>query len=223
MADPSSREGVIKFKLDFRSGPAPALQDLVELNAWRQIFYRLGLLGQDPTRYQGLGFGNLSKRLPQTGESAFLVSGTQTGSLAVLSPADYTTVLECNPGANWVVAAGPVKPSSEALSHGAVYLANPSAKWVMHLHSPDVFSRGKQLGLPSTDPAAEYGTPAMAQTLLQLVQRLNPEQPHVIMMSGHEDGILAFGEKPNAVGALVVETLAMAMGLAQADRIDRCP
>ena len=59
------REGVIKFDLDYREGPPVSADYLTELNAWRTIFCRLGLLGQDPARYGGLGFGNLSRRYPE--------------------------------------------------------------------------------------------------------------------------------------------------------------
>jgi len=76
-----NHEGVIKFHLDFREGPAPAERLLLELNAWRARFLELGLIGQDPERYEGYGFGNLSRRLPGQGENAFLISGTQTGHL----------------------------------------------------------------------------------------------------------------------------------------------
>jgi hypothetical protein len=33
------------------------------LNAWRKIMYMTALIGQDPARYGGYGFGNISCRL----------------------------------------------------------------------------------------------------------------------------------------------------------------
>ena len=83
-----NREGVIKFNLDFRAGPAPAQHEVAELNRWRQRLYALGLVGQDPARYEGLGFGNVSVRCP----GGFLVSGTQTGGLETLGPQHYARV-----------------------------------------------------------------------------------------------------------------------------------
>ena len=89
-----NNEGVIKFHLDFRAGPAPEESLLLKLNAWRTSFLELGLIGQDPERYEGYGFGNLSRRLPGQRENAFLISGTQTGHLNALQANHYATVLQ---------------------------------------------------------------------------------------------------------------------------------
>ena len=113
-----SNEGVIKFHLDFREGPSPQKNLLRELNFWRSKFRDLGLIGQDPERYEGYGFGNLSRRLPGQRENAFLISGTQTGHLDALQANHYAAVLQCSPAKNQLQATGQIKPSSEALSHG---------------------------------------------------------------------------------------------------------
>jgi hypothetical protein len=203
-------EGVIKFALEFRTGPPPAAQLLPELDAWRLIFRRLGLLGQDPQRYGGLGFGNLSRRAGPVGTpGAFIVSGTQTGALERLRPTDYTTVLACDPAGNRVTASGPVRPSSEALSHGALYQSDPDIAWVMHLHSPAIFAAAGHLRLPITDPAATYGTPQLAEEIHRLCPLTG--RPGLLVMGGHEDGILAFGTSAAATGGLVVQTLAAAL------------
>ena len=205
-----AREGVIKFALDFRPGPSPAAELLGELEAWRQIFRQLGLLGQDPARYDGLGFGNLSRRAADgDAADAFIISGTQTGALERLAPEHYARVRACDPAHNRVTADGPVRPSSEALSHGVLYQTNHCIDWVMHLHSPAIFAARDRLRLPVTDPRAAYGSPAMAAELA----RLCPEAgwPGLLVMGGHEDGILAFGATAAATGGLVVCTLAAAL------------
>ena len=80
------QEGVVQFKLTFLpADPLPASM-LGNLNAWRQILYRLGLIGQDPHRYGGLGFGNVSIRLESGNANSFIISGTQTGGLDRLPP-----------------------------------------------------------------------------------------------------------------------------------------
>ena len=204
------REGVIKFDLAFRAGPAPAAKLLAELEAWRRIFRRLGLLGQDPRRYAGLGFGNLSRRagsgLPA---NAFIISGTQTGHLDQLAAAHYVTVLACDPAHNRVEASGPIRPSSEALSHGVLYQADPRIGWVMHLHSPEIFAARQRLQLPTTAPAATYGSPQMAAEIARLAPLAG--WPGLLAMGGHEDGLLAFGAEAAATGGLVVRTLAAAL------------
>jgi len=206
----SAREGVIKFALDFRPGPPPAAAQLHELNAWRLIFRQLGLLGQDPVRYDGLGFGNLSRRADDDqAPAAFIISGTQTGGLERLDAEHYVKVWSCDPAHNRVVAEGPIHPSSEALSHGVLYQADPRIDWVMHLHSPAIFAAAKRLHLPTTDADAPYGSPAMAHE----IRRLCPAAgwPGLLVMGGHEDGILAFGATAAAAGGLAVQTLAAAL------------
>lgn len=185
---------------------------LAELEGWRRIFRRLGLLGQDPARYDGLGFGNLSRRaLTDAAESPFIISGTQTGGLERLGPAHYVVVTACDPLLNRVEAIGSIHPSSEALSHGVLYQTDPRIDWVMHLHSPEIFAAHTRLDLPVTDPDAPYGSPAMAAE----IGRICPSAgwPGLLVMGGHEDGILAFGATATETGTLVVSTLAAALAL----------
>ena len=58
----TEREGVIKYSLDFTDGALGEPASLGVLDAWRSIFKDTGLLGEDPGRYGGYGFGNLSVR-----------------------------------------------------------------------------------------------------------------------------------------------------------------
>jgi len=206
-----NREGVIKFQLDFQEGPSPDEGFLLELNAWRTIFRQLGLIGQDPARYAGYGFGNLSRRLPGQDGAAFLISGTQTGHLTNLLPEHYATVHQCDPAANQLKSSGQTQPSSEALSHGVLYQSNPEILWVMHLHSPKIFCCRTSLDLPCTDPTADYGTPQMAAEIQRLAGADNGSAPGLLVMGGHQDGILAYGCNAAETGSLVVKTLALAL------------
>ncbi len=206
-------EGVIQFQLNFQASPAPAPGSLPELNAWRQIFKQLGLLGQDPARYDGFGFGNLSRRVPHPAgsENAFVISGTQTGGLAELSPEHYVTVLDCDATRNTVVATGPIKPSSESLTHGLLYQADPAIAWVMHLHSPEIFDCQAALDLPVTARHAGCGTPQLAEEVARIHTKLSGTDARLIVMGGHEDGILAYGADPHTTGSLAVATQARAL------------
>jgi hypothetical protein len=206
-------EGVIQFQLAFEPGPPPAAEALTELNAWRMIFRALGLLGQDPDRYGGFGFGNLSRRVrsPDSGSNAFVVSGTQTGGLPELRPEHYVTVLECDASLNRVTASGPIRPSSESLTHGLLYQADPAIEWVMHLHSPEIYVCQATLDLPVTACQALCGTPLMAEEVARVHGALFAQDPGLIVMGGHQDGILAYGTDAHRTGGLVVETLAKAL------------
>jgi len=206
-------EGVIQFQLDFQKSPAPAPGTLIELNAWRKIFKQLGLLGQDPERYDGFGFGNLSRRIshPKGRQDTFIISGTQTGGLENLRPDDYVTVLDCSATDNRVTASGPIEPSSESLVHGVLYQADPAIAWVMHLHSPDIFACQEALDLPVTADHAGCGTPQLAEEVARLHTPIAEVGARLLVMGGHEDGILAYGTTSHETGSLVVATLAQAL------------
>ena len=62
------QEGVIKFNLQYQLTPEVPLPGWQTISAWRQLLCQLQLIGQDPQRYQGLGFGNISWRLPPFAE-----------------------------------------------------------------------------------------------------------------------------------------------------------
>src|SRR5690606_33451523 len=67
-----------------------------ELQAWRHILSRIGLVGQDDQRYGGAGFGNMSARVAPPslamGRRGFLITGSQTGRLETLRLLDYSLV-----------------------------------------------------------------------------------------------------------------------------------
>jgi ribulose-5-phosphate 4-epimerase/fuculose-1-phosphate aldolase len=208
------QEGVIKFALDYQAAPALPTVTLASLNAWRRILFLLQLIGQDPPRYGGLGYGNLSQRLAPEDDiaaAAFVISGTQTGSLPVLRPDHYSCVLACDALHNRVVARGPVKPSSECLTHGTLYSLDTKIQSVMHVHSPEIWQLAGELGIPLTDSAVAYGTPAMASE----VQRIYPVAAchGVFAMGGHQDGVVAFGDSVEQAGQRLVDVLARAFAI----------
>lgn len=204
----SEREGVIKYTLGFTPGGAPArTHALDQLDSWRTILHRLGLLGQTPGRYGGYGFGNVSIRA----NAGFLISGTQTGAPEHLGVAGYATVTACTPSSNTVHATGRIKPSSEALTHGTVYGLDPQIGCVLHVHSPDIWQARRALGLPSTADSVPYGTPAMARAVQALYRDSGLRCGRVFAMDGHEDGVVAFGEDPAHAGQALLGVLAEAL------------
>ncbi len=204
---PADREGVVKYHLDFRAGPAPRWAGYPALEAWRRILFHLRLIGKDPERYGGLSYGNLSQRFG----TGFVISATQTGGLALLAPAHYCLVERVDIEANRVVARGVHPPSSEALTHGAVYQAAPGVQVVMHGHCPDIWRHAGRLGLPQTPSCAAYGTPALAAAVRRMVRTL--PATGILVMGGHPDGILAYGPSTEQAGRLLVTTLARAWTL----------
>jgi len=213
----NQQEGVIKFALEFREAPPLPDAALREINAWRKVLYLLRLTGQDPARYGGLGYGNISQRLepydapPE--RRRFVVSGTQTGGLAELDVGHYTTVVESYPKANRLVAEGPIRPSSESLTHGALYALDVSLRFIMHAHSPEIWRHAAALGIPRTDPAAAYGTPEMAAETRRLLRDEAVRAGGIFAMGGHEDGLVAFGRTAEAAGTVLLRALARAFQL----------
>src|SRR6188472_2162551 len=104
----------------------------------------LGFIGIDPARYQGVGFGNISVRVPpfrgpRGQQSAFLITGTQTGAPRAIGVDDVCVVESWDLRRNRVVSRGRILPSSESLTHGAVYDVVPNARAVIHAHAPTIF------------------------------------------------------------------------------------
>ena len=96
MTSMKEQEGVIKYQLEHTQKPINEKFSLSEINAWRIIIFRLALIGQDPERYENLGYGNISQRL-NSQSSQFIVSGSQTGHIEHLSPEHYSFVFKAAP------------------------------------------------------------------------------------------------------------------------------
>jgi Class II Aldolase and Adducin N-terminal domain len=219
------QEGVIKFDLDFKPAPFPATRDLRTLIAWRAILHRLRLIGQDPLRYGGLGFGNISQKILEfpigaDGTHPMIISGTQTGAMEWLNATQFCMVTAASIRHNRIVAQGPVKPSSEALTHIAVYRCHPEIRFVMHVHSPEIWRATQILGIPWTAETIAYGTPAMAIAVHDLIQSQGSPPTGIFSMLGHEDGIVSYGITAESAGNALIDTLARALALAQATRPD---
>jgi hypothetical protein len=207
---PTPEEGVIKFKLEHCAADPLPPTDLAALRAWHRICHRLGLLGREPGRYAGFAYGNLSRRAA----SGFIISGTQTAGNPDLGPGDYAEVHGWDVDANRVISRGPCRPSSESITHGMIYEAAP-ANFIVHAHSPEIWSSAGPLGLAATGAEVAYGTPEMALAVRRLFEtgELAPEQGLFVML-GHEDGVVSYGTGAETAGALMVTALARALQLA---------
>lgn len=200
------REGVIKFDLRHRDQPLDEV-DMTELRTWRLLLHKLELVGQAPHRYGGLGFGNVSMRMP----AGFLVSGTQTGRQVDPGPESYALVTGWSVAENVIESMGEVPPSSESLTHAAVYELLPDVRYVFHVHSPDIWQA--QLDgasdLPVTQAGVAYGTPAMAREVARVCT--GRSLPSGFVMAGHGDGVVTYGANAEEAGLLLVGLLATAI------------
>ena len=209
-------EGVIKFDLRFTEHTPVSLDPFAGLNRWRSILWERTLIGQDPARYGGYGFGNVSQRLAHSpdhqGQRAFLISGSQTGHLSTLHEQHYAVVSHYDPLKNSVTAYGPIRPSSESLSHGMVYDQSCDIRVVLHVHSPAIWQAADELRLPVTAARVAYGTPAMALEVDRLFSETRVAQQQIFAMGGHEDGIVSFGRHAEEAGMILLDMLEQSRG-----------
>ena len=210
-------EGVIKFDLQFSKTASPPLENLRDLNAWRRILWQLELLGQDPARYAGYGFGNVSHRITPfdapAGQRRFVISGTQTGALDHLDRSRYAIINAYDPQRNRVVAEGPVRPSSESLTHAMIYDLDAGVHAILHVHSPHIWRHAHAMGIPVTDETVPYGTPEMARETARLFRETDVNHRRIFSMAGHEDGVISFGETADDAGSILLRALAHAYAI----------
>jgi ribulose-5-phosphate 4-epimerase/fuculose-1-phosphate aldolase len=214
----SAEEGVIKFAADHRGRKLDAQRYgelAAQLAGWRQVMALCGLVGQDPSRYCGAGFGNLSARVgppaSALGRRSMLISGTQTGGQPRVGLDDFCIVERYDVRENRVSSAGLVRPSSESMTHGAIYDLGPHIRAVLHAHAPTIWRRAAPLAIPTTRPEVPYGTQEMALEMSRLHRESALAERQILSMAGHEDGIIAFGRSLDEAGRVLVSYLARSL------------
>jgi len=208
-------EGVIKFRAEHTHCPLDPRRysELAcSLAAWREILAGTGLIGQEPGLYGGFGYGNISGRVgppsAPRGRRSFLITGTQTSGKRCVDLGDFCVVERFDDRLNRATSSGLVLPSSESLTHGAVYDLGSHIRVVFHGHSPTIWRRAKELRIPTTSPSVPYGTPEMAAEVRRLYRSSSLPECKVFSMGGHEDGIVVFGRTPDEAGQILLRTLA---------------
>lgn len=191
-------EGYIKFTNERRDGALPRTTQLEELNRCRTALFDLRLIGQYP---DGIGFGNVSLR---ESNNRFVITASATGGTRELHHHHYCLVESFSLERNSVLSYGPLKASSESMTHGAIYAANAAVKYVMHVHSRALFDDLLQRHWLKTPADIPYGTPAMADAVSRLVHT-QPSLPVLFVMAGHAEGIVAYGADLASTQQLLLE------------------
>lgn len=208
------REGVIQFHVQHRDAELSEREREVvgRLLGWRTLLVDCGILGAQPDRYGGLGFGNVSHRVGARsrarGARAFAISGTQTSGIHRAGASHFAVVEEWVLRENRLVSYGSVRPSSESLTHATIYDQGPHLQCVLHVHSPAIWRAQEALGLPATPNDVAYGTPEMADATAALFRHGRVWDVGVFTMRGHEDGVVAFGNSVEEAGTRLFATLA---------------
>lgn len=182
------QEGIIKFKAEHILGEVFSAELLSDLIEFRQKVYERNWIGVD--RVQKVGFGNISMKK----DARIFVSGTQTGIYEKAIPEHFCEILEYDIEKNYVKSFGTVQASSETMTHLAIYEADSEIKAVIHIHDKELWQK-KINELPTTSQKIEYGTVEMANAIKKIaLEILRDDARKMIIMGGHEAGILSFGK-----------------------------
>jgi L-ribulose-5-phosphate 4-epimerase len=178
----------VKFTCECAAAEITSFGRLAELNAYRGKLLDLGLIGVDSN---GVGFGNLSVRDDTTDN--FYITGSATGGMPKLTLGECAKVVAYDFDKNWVRYEGSVTPSSESLTHAAIYKSDAKAGAILHCHDSKLWAACLNQA-PTTPKAAEYGTPELAYEIMRLFKRTDVQSRKIFVMAGHEGGIVTFGK-----------------------------
>jgi L-ribulose-5-phosphate 4-epimerase len=190
-------EGYIKFNCNWIKGKPLDLEELTSINEWRDTLYKVGLIG---AYYDGVGFGNLSRRFDK---NKFIITGSATGNISKLNEEHYVLVEDYNFSKNALTCKGPIKASSESLSHAIIYECSPKTNAVFHIHNLEMWEKLFDV-MPTTNKDIEYGTPEMANEIKRLFGESNVKDEKIIIMGGHKEGIISFGETLDEAGKILL-------------------
>jgi hypothetical protein len=193
-------DGYIKYSSERRDGTVVESTLLDALNRARTSLFDLNLIG---AYANGVGFGNLSAR---THGRQFIVTASATGGIRTLTNEHYCLVEEFSADQNHVRSVGSLPASSEAMTHGAIYAANPAVHCVIHVHSRQLFDYCLSSSCLSTGADIPYGTPSMAHAVSALVGPVH-RLPVLFAMAGHEEGIVAYGADVASTHSLLLNEL----------------
>jgi len=193
-------EGYIKFQCNWEKGPPPAAEFIDKLNHWRDLLFEKKLIGAYP---DGIGYGNISIRFKA---NQFIISGSATGHLSELTSAHYSLVTDFDTDYNQLTCEGPIKASSESMSHGIIYQLDQKVNAVIHVHHLDLWEKLIDF-VPTTSPDVAYGTPEMANEIQRLFYETDLPKKKIFVMAGHEEGIFTFGKDMEEAGEVLREYL----------------
>lgn len=181
-------EGYVKFRCNWDKRAISIDESRYSiLEQSRKKLYDLNLIGMYP---DGIGFGNISVKVD---ENSFIITGSATGQFPSLDISHYALVTSFDINGNTISCSGLTKASAESLTHAAIYQAIPEVNAVVHIHHLELWERLLNR-LPTTSSEIEYGTPEMANAVGILASKVQDKNHKIIVMGGHREGILAFGQ-----------------------------
>ncbi len=192
-------EGYIKFNIEWFNEPLSAVVPK-ELMDWRDKMHILKQIGHYADI--NIGYGNISSKSNQ----GFIISGTQTGDYFPIKEEHFTLVTDYNIDKNKIVCKGPIKASSESLTHAAIYDADSSVHSIIHIHNKKLWNHLMDK-VPTTKKEVPYGTPEMAYEIFRLFKESTVKTKKIIVMAGHDEGIIVFGKTLDEAGEIILDLL----------------
>ena len=183
-------EGVVKYSLEFTESEAIESKQIQEIESLREDLFTLGLIGAYAKN--GIGYGNISQKFEDS-DFEFLITGTQTGDIENLEPKHYSIVTKIDFEKFTTYASGVTRPSSEAITHGAIYQISPKIKAVIHIHSEKLWNFMLKNGYLSTNDVP-YGSPEMVKDINEIYRVVDALANPLFVMKGHFEGVFLFGE-----------------------------
>ena len=178
----------VKFSCERTATETTSFNGLAELNAYRQRLLPLGLIGMNSN---GIGFGNLSIRDGATDN--FYITGSATGGIPELTLADCAKVVAYDFERNWLQYEGSTIPSSESLTHAAIYESDAKAGAIIHCHDSRLWAAVLNQA-PTTSKTIDYGTPQLAYEIMHLFKHTDVRSRKIFVLAGHAAGILTLGK-----------------------------
>jgi ribulose-5-phosphate 4-epimerase/fuculose-1-phosphate aldolase len=117
--------------------------------------------------------------------------------------ADCARVVAYDFKRNWLRYEGSTIPSSESLTHAAIYEADARAAAVIHCHDSTLWAALLNEA-PTSSNAVGYGTSEMAYETARLFRVTNVQTRKILVMGGHKGGIVTFGRNLEEAFAVLI-------------------
>jgi len=194
-----TEDGYVKYSANLIEEKVLSKEVLLNLNEWRAKMIELNLIG---VYENGVGFGNISEE----SDDGFIITATATGGMKDLSVKFYPEVIKYNLETNSVDYKGlkDYPPSSEAMTHAAVYESDSSIRAIIHVHNKTMWNHLLNK-VPTTSKKAAYGTPEIAYEIKRLFKETKVCEQKILVMAGHEEGIITFGKDLVEAGEIMLE------------------
>lgn len=201
-------EEIRQFKAIQFKGLVPEFPNFNELGVVRTYFRRAGYLGVQ----KGVAYGNMSWKPKDLEIGEFILIGTQTSRKSSITKDDLVLILDCSFKTNLVEYAGKIEPSTEALTHTAIYWygAENGRKIgaVIHAHHALIWKYMLDNDYLRTGSKAKAGTLELVKEI-QLIMEVGSQIGFA--MEGHKNGIWVYGEDLHEVRDILDELLGRAM------------